>query len=949
MTFTRFLVPGALALALFASAAVAQDRSTLLVLDESGSMWAELPEGRTRIEVARDVLTDFLTTRDATQPLGVLAYGHNRRGDCADIETLAPVGVQDGAALAGRLNALVPKGKTPLADALRRAASEVPLTAEEADIVLVTDGLETCGGDPCAVAAGLAAEGIKLRAHVVGFGLTEGEISQIACIAEATGGMVLATHSGAELADALKRTTQAAAPPPVILNAPAEVPARGTVSVTWALPEGIAPASGPTDRITWAPATTPDVRGDVAGNVDPATGAADLPAPAQPGDWVLVYSRWFEGRSDFEALARTPVRVTEAAFALAGPQQAMAGDVAYVDWSGAVRPGDQLVILEAETTRTNSALSSTDLEGTSGTVALSVPVTPGAYEFRLQVRGPDGTVVVARAPLEVIAPVIAIEMPAVVPPGQDFPVAYRGPSGGDTWLDITDPGNAEVWGNGYVRGGWEYVRDLPESAGMRRGQLRAPAEPGDYALRVVLSTNDRVAVHWQPLRVAAGAEAAAAPVGPVVNEMGYELNIDRPGLDIASTLLDTPDPALCQALCSETPNCKAWTFVQPGVQNTGAVCWTKFDVPGARESDCCISGVMGAAGATPPSEPTATGATAPAPELAPAGDTDPTHGPDDFLVAEDVGYRCEDALQCVIEDPATGLIFILPGGWYTDIPTREAVTAGGAPGLPRVSFFSPMEVPDTIVLNPHQWVQMNGPCQDVQAGQLCRFEPGSPMLETGWEMIRRSIRDTTPRPSASPAEAMANAIQQLAQDDPAAAAAMGALMGAAQDAQQGQVPDIGAMLGAALGAAMEEATATDATPFATCPAETACLTEQSAPALTALLPAGWSVSAATATPDGRVAAWFTHRDPAGNDKRLGLNQPGGEGCQDTALGPLCEHTPYISTDEAGLIARTIALGRAELGAQIRARMGTGEPLPEGATAPLSASDLAEFLNQIGGN
>ena len=946
MTFSRFFVSGALALALGATAAVAQDRSTLLVLDGSGSMWAELPEGRTRIEVARDVLTDFLTTRDATQPLGVLAYGHNRRGDCADIETLAPVGVQDGAALAGRLNALVPKGKTPLADALRRAASEIPRTAEEADIVLVTDGLETCGGDPCAVAAGLAAEGIKLRAHVVGFGLTEGEISQIACIAEATGGMVLATQSGAELADALKRTTQAAAPPPVILNAPAEVPARGTVSVTWTLPEGLAPASGPTDRITWAPATAPDTRGDVAGDVDPATGAADLPAPAQPGDWVLVYSRWFEGRSDYETLARAPVHVAEAAFALAGPPQAMAGDVAYVDWSGAVRPGDQLVIFEAAATRTNSALSSTDLEGTGGTAALAVPVTPGAHEFRLQVEGPEGTVVAARAPLEVIAPVIEIEMPAVVPPDQDFPVAYRGPSGGDTWLDITDPGNAEVWGGGYLRGGWDYVRNLPENAGMRRGQLRAPAEPGDYALRVVLATNDRVAVHWQPLRVAAGAEAAAAPAGPVVNEMGYELNIDRPGMDIGATPLASPDPALCQALCAETPGCKAWTYVQPGVQDTGAVCWTKFDLPPAQESDCCISGVMAAAGAMPPSETAATQATATeATAPAPAGDTDPTHGPDDFLAAEDVGYRCEDALQCVIEDPATGLIFILPAGWYTDIPTREAATAGGAPGLPRLSFFSPMEVPDTIVLNPHQWVQMNGPCQDVQAGQLCRFEPGSPMLDTGWEMIRRSIRDTTPRPSASPAEAMANVMQQLAQDDPAAAAAMGALMGAAQDAEPGQVPDIGAMLGAALGAA----TATDDAPFATCPAHAACLTEQRAPALIALLPAGWSVSTATATPDGRVAAWFTHRDPAGNDKRLGLNQPGGEACQDTTLGPLCEHTPYIATDEAGLIARTIAPGRVELGAQIRARVGTGVPLPEGATAPLTASELDTFLKQIGGN
>ncbi|MBU2486351.1 MAG: VWA domain-containing protein, partial [Alphaproteobacteria bacterium] len=55
--------------------------ATILVFDGSGSMWAEL-EGRTRIEVAREVLSDYLAGRDMSRPLGVIAYGHRRRGDC---------------------------------------------------------------------------------------------------------------------------------------------------------------------------------------------------------------------------------------------------------------------------------------------------------------------------------------------------------------------------------------------------------------------------------------------------------------------------------------------------------------------------------------------------------------------------------------------------------------------------------------------------------------------------------------------------------------------------------------------------------------------------------------------------------------------------------------------------------------------------------------------------
>ncbi len=187
--------------------AAGSDRATVLILDASGSMWGELPEGRTKIEVARDVLSGFLASRDGSVPLGVIAYGHNRKGDCGDIELIAPVGVQDGGALATRLSKIAPKGKTPLGQSLRMAAGAIPPTAEEADIVLVTDGLETCGVSPCMVAEELAAAGIRIRAHVVGFGLTEDEVDTLACVPDRTGGLLLRAEDGTALAEALARTT----------------------------------------------------------------------------------------------------------------------------------------------------------------------------------------------------------------------------------------------------------------------------------------------------------------------------------------------------------------------------------------------------------------------------------------------------------------------------------------------------------------------------------------------------------------------------------------------------------------------------------------------------------------------------------------------------------------------------------------------------------------------
>ncbi|MDO9499793.1 VWA domain-containing protein, partial [Falsiroseomonas sp.] len=194
------LPTAALALLCLAAGPAAAERVGVLVFDASGSMWNRVEGDRTRIEVARDVVGDYFTSRDQAVPLAVIAYGHNRRGDCRDIEVIAPMGRAPGASLAQRLRGLVPRGMTPLTDSLRQARAQIPDTAEAADIILVTDGLETCQGDPCALAAEFAAEGIKIRAHVVGFGLTGAQVQSLSCITEQTGGRLFETNSGAELA-----------------------------------------------------------------------------------------------------------------------------------------------------------------------------------------------------------------------------------------------------------------------------------------------------------------------------------------------------------------------------------------------------------------------------------------------------------------------------------------------------------------------------------------------------------------------------------------------------------------------------------------------------------------------------------------------------------------------------------------------------------------------------
>ena len=153
--------------------ALASSRA-IVILDASGSMWAQI-EGKTRIEIARDTLKEVLAGVPAELELGFMAYGHRTKGDCADIELLVPPEAGTADRIIGAAMSLNPRGKTPLSDAVRQAATELRYTEDNATVVLITDGIETCEADPCALATELEAAGVDFTVNVVGFGLSDEE------------------------------------------------------------------------------------------------------------------------------------------------------------------------------------------------------------------------------------------------------------------------------------------------------------------------------------------------------------------------------------------------------------------------------------------------------------------------------------------------------------------------------------------------------------------------------------------------------------------------------------------------------------------------------------------------------------------------------------------------------------------------------------------------------
>jgi Ca-activated chloride channel family protein len=188
------------------------DGQSILVLDASGSMWGQI-DGRAKLEIAREALASVVGEMPADTAMGLMAYGHREKGSCEDIELIVPPAPGTGAAIVSAANSMKFLGKTPLSEAVRRAAEALKYTEEKATVILITDGIETCNADPCALGTELEASGVDFTAHVVGFGLTKDEGAQVACLAENTGGKYIEAKDAGSLQEALK-TAVAAEPEP---------------------------------------------------------------------------------------------------------------------------------------------------------------------------------------------------------------------------------------------------------------------------------------------------------------------------------------------------------------------------------------------------------------------------------------------------------------------------------------------------------------------------------------------------------------------------------------------------------------------------------------------------------------------------------------------------------------------------------------------------------------
>jgi len=467
-----FLIIGGLATSVFLTPAItaqeAEERENIMVvLDASGSMWGQI-EGRAKIEIIREAYGKMVVDWEKEKvQSGLIAYGHRRKGDCSDIEILSKPGQSDSHSLGRAAYKLTPKGKTPLGAAVRMAAEELKYTEQKATVILLSDGVETCGVDPCQLGHDLENLGVDFTANVIGFDIkSKQDKAQLQCLAENTGGRFVTASNAAELQKAVEATSY---PGDLFDEDQRNEEYPGDLFIHGLLTDTGEPAPG---RVKW------ELRSDdELYTLESETSRLDLgrllDTELQPGDFTITgYFGAYAGSENFTLPTKeTEIRVNlrrdvpETAFEI--DEDIFVASEFLVSWTGKGGDEDQIVIFAP-----NSDIPLARAFVKDGNpLTLVAPDQSGPYELAYlsdgQLRRVDGRMVI-----QVRDSVLSLSPVGEIRAGQDFKVQWSGPGAENQRIAIGPRTGGE----------YDYSSNVLASEG-NPAVLSAPSEPGEYELR----------------------------------------------------------------------------------------------------------------------------------------------------------------------------------------------------------------------------------------------------------------------------------------------------------------------------------------------------------------------------------------------------------------------------------------------------------------------------------
>lgn len=187
----------------------ASDKAIIL-LDASSSMLQQT-DGRSKMEIAKDAVKSFAKTIGQSSDVSLVVYGHegtdsdkDKGASCSGIEEVYPMGKYEKEVVHGAVNSFDSRGWTPLAGAIQKAAEMSSSYDGNTTVYIVSDGAETCDGDPVEASKGLVAKNADSTVNIIGFDVDGETENQLKAVAEAGNGEYFKADNPEELKNTIQ-------------------------------------------------------------------------------------------------------------------------------------------------------------------------------------------------------------------------------------------------------------------------------------------------------------------------------------------------------------------------------------------------------------------------------------------------------------------------------------------------------------------------------------------------------------------------------------------------------------------------------------------------------------------------------------------------------------------------------------------------------------------------
>ncbi|WP_169516650.1 vWA domain-containing protein [Kaistia adipata] len=410
-------LPAALALLCASSAAVLAD-DVMLVIDASASMAGKLGRDR-KIDLVAESIEAAVTDFPTEARIGLLAFGAKSKTSCTDAAVVTKPQRNGNEAVTTAAAKLTPRGKAPLAVAVERAANAINYRSERATVIVFVDKVEACDANPCVLAESLATRAKDLTVEVIGLGLDEKEIEQVACLADKTGGKFINAKDGTDVAGGLAAALASAkAPPPNLPSASLDAPEKVMQSAVFEIGYDGPKLKGDRLQVVW-PGLPPgsEIRSAL---VTKDGKKRKLRAPAEAGVYEL---RYYHPKLNV-VLAARPIEVDVKPVTVGVAERIGAGAPLTVNWTGPAAAKDELQIAPLDAAPAIK-LASLPVNKDGRALTFIAPTTPGRYEARY-LSGEDGAIA-AKTAFTVDPPSASIRGPETAKAGSRIAVDWTGP------------------------------------------------------------------------------------------------------------------------------------------------------------------------------------------------------------------------------------------------------------------------------------------------------------------------------------------------------------------------------------------------------------------------------------------------------------------------------------------------------------------------------------------